>query len=230
MEMSAHYYVSRLSGERLRACYDRAPQRVRQYLDAEVNHVLDRVRAAATVLELGCGYGRVLGRLAQVERRLVGIDTSLESLALARRLVAPGGNCDLAVMNATALGFGDGVFDAVVCIQNGICAFHVDPVELVQEALRVTRPGGRLLVSSYADAFWPHRLHWFEQQAEDGLVGEIDYSATSRGEIVCKDGFQSSTFGPGQFTQLCRQLGVQPVIVEVDGSSVFCEISVGGAA
>ena len=230
MENPTDYYVRRLSGERLRACYERAPQRIRQYLDAEVDHVLDRVRAAASVLELGCGYGRVLGRLVQEGRWVVGIDTSLESLALARRSVARRGRCALSTMNATALGFGDGVFDAVVCIQNGICAFHVDPVRLVQEALRVTRPGGRLLVSSYADAFWPHRLLWFERQAEDGLVGEIDYSATSRGEIVCKDGFQSSTFGPGQFTQLCRQLGVQPVIVEVDGSSVFCEISVGGAA
>ena len=157
----------------------------------------------------------------------MGIDTSLESLALARRVVAPGGNCNLAVMNATALGFGDGVFDAVVCIQNGICAFHVDPVELVQEVLRVTRPGGRLLVSSYADGFWPHRLLWFERQAEDRLVGEE--STTLQPAARCARTVFNAGRWVQQFTQLCRQLGVQRVIVEVDGSSVFCEISVGGA-
>jgi 2-polyprenyl-6-hydroxyphenyl methylase/3-demethylubiquinone-9 3-methyltransferase len=230
MEMAAAYYVTRLSGDRLRRCYERAPWRVKQYLDAEIVYVLGRVQAASSVLELGCGYGRVLARLAQTTRWVVGIDTSLESLVLARELTAGYGRCELAVMDATALGFRDRSFDAVVCIQNGICAFRVNPRKLLQEALRVTRPGGRLLFSSYSETFWPHRLLWFEQQAEEGLLGEIDYSATSRGEIVCKDGFRSRTLGAKEFTQLCGQLGAQPMIVEVDESSVFCEIAAPSAA
>jgi len=220
------YYRTRLSGERLRSCYELAPQRVQQYLDAEISFVLGRVEAAESVLELGCGYGRVLVRLAQRTRRAVGIDTSLDSLELAHELTAGNGSCELTVMDATALGFRDRAFDMAVCIQNGICAFRVDPRKLLQEALRVTRPGGSVLFSSYADAFWPHRLAWFELQADQGLVGEIDYAATIRGEIVCKDGFRFATFGAEDFTQICADLSVQPTIVEVDDSSVFCEITI----
>jgi len=228
----AAYYRAQLSAERLRRCYELAPQRVRQYLDAELEHVLRRVQAleGASVLELGCGYGRVLVRLAQTARWVVGIDTSIESLVLAREATAGYGGCELSVMDASALGFRAGAFDVVVCIQNGICAFRVDPQTLLREALRVTRPGGRLLLSSYAEAFWPHRLRWFELQAEEGLVGELDYSATTRGEIVCKDGFRSATFGVNEFTRLCAELGVPSTIVEVDGSSVCCEMTVPGAA
>jgi len=220
------YYRTRLSGERLRSCYELAPQRVQQYLDAEISFVLGRVEAAESVLELGCGYGRVLARLAQKARRVVGIDTSLESLTFARELTADCRSCEVTVMDATALGFRDRAFDMAVCIQNGICAFRVDPRKLLQEALRVTRPGGSVLFSSYADAFWPHRLAWFELQADQGLVGEIDYAATIRGEIVCKDGFRFATFGAEDFTQICADLSVQPTIVEVDDSSVFCEITI----
>ena len=45
-------------------------------------------------------------------------------------------------------------------------------------AVDVTRPGGRVLFSSYAEAFWDHRLAWFRLQAREGLLGEIDEAAT----------------------------------------------------
>lgn len=62
----------------------------------------------------------------------------------------------------------------------------------------------------------------------EGLVGEIDHSATIPGEIVCKDGFRFGTFGANDFARLCAELGVQPTIAEVDESSVFCEVAVPG--
>jgi 2-polyprenyl-6-hydroxyphenyl methylase/3-demethylubiquinone-9 3-methyltransferase len=219
------YYRKRLSGERLRRCYEVAPPRAQQYLDAEISHVLGRVEPGASVLELGCGYGRVLIRLAQRAPRVVGIDTSFDSLELARELLAGCEGWELAVMDAVDLGFSDETFDLVACIQNGICAFRVDPRRLLEEALRVSRPGGRVLFSTYTDAFWPHRLHWFELQANEGLLGQIDHAATARGEIVCKDGFRSGTMDDDGFVQLCAPLGIQPAIVHVDDSSVFCEIS-----
>lgn len=226
----ANYYSTRLSGDRLRRCYELAPGRVRQYLDAELEHAVARVRAAASVLELGCGYGRALAGLAAAGRRVVGIDTSLDSLLLARKLGVPAARLELAAMEATTLAFPDRSFDAVVCIQNGICAFRCDPNALIREALRVAQPSGRVLLSSYSMAFWAHRLRWFELQAAEGLVGEIDYTATRPGEIVCKDGFRSGTIGVDGFQELCRRLDVEPTIAQVDDSSVFCEIAKAGAA
>ncbi|MGD2109726.1 MAG: hypothetical protein PVI86_10070, partial [Phycisphaerae bacterium] len=38
------YYAERLSAERLKRCYDIAPPRIQQYLDAEIRHVLGKVR------------------------------------------------------------------------------------------------------------------------------------------------------------------------------------------
>ncbi len=127
-------------------------------------------------------------------------------------------------MEASALAFADQVFDVVVCIQNGICAFAVNPEELVREAIRVLRPGGRAMFSTYADGFWSERLRWFECQAAAGLVGEIDYDQTVDGTVVCKDGFRSGTFGREAFRLLSTRLSVGAVITNVDDSSVFCEI------
>nr|CAI78842.1 hypothetical protein fc20 [uncultured bacterium] len=218
------YYAQRLSAQQLQRCYEIAPPRVRRYLDAEIKHVLARIGASDAVLELGCGYGRVLERLAARAEALVGIDTSASSLQAARRFLSAFPNCRILEMDAAALEFPDQTFDVVVCIQNGISAFHVDQRTLIAESIRVTRPGGRVLFSSYSERFWQQRLEWFRLQSDHGLLGEIDWNATRDGTIVCKDGFKATTVAPDEFRSLTAGFNVRRRIEEVDESSVFCEL------
>jgi SAM-dependent methyltransferase len=220
------YYESKLAGVRLQRCYQIAPPRVQQYLEAEIQHVLAALKPGDAVLELGCGYGRVVSRLTAVAGRVTGIDTSEESLALARSLFGADPGIEFLHMDAVQLGLLPDVFDAVVCIQNGICAFGVDPASLVREALRVARPGGQVLFSTYSDRFWPDRLAWFEAQAAAGLLGPIDYDASRNGVIACTDGFRAGRLAPHELQSICTRIGVQSTICEVDESSVFCQIIV----
>jgi ubiquinone/menaquinone biosynthesis C-methylase UbiE len=180
------------------------------------------------VLELGCGYGRVIERLAQhvSGNKLVGIDTSRSSLESAREAFQTNPFIHMYQMDARALGFADESFDKVVCIQNGISAFRIDPSDLLRESIRVTRNGGVCIFSSYSDKFWEHRLGWFELQAENGLVGEIDWDETHDGVIACKDGFRATTFSARNFRTLTDEFGYKATIREIDQSSIFCEICV----
>jgi 2-polyprenyl-6-hydroxyphenyl methylase/3-demethylubiquinone-9 3-methyltransferase len=220
------YYAEKLAADRLQKVYDLASEPVRRYLAAEMDHVQARLPVGGRVLELGCGYGRVLTALAPAAGLLVGIDTSYASLDLARHYLAGFPDVMLALMDAVRLAFPPATFDLVCCIQNGISAFRVDQRALMAAAVDVTRPGGRVLFSSYAEAFWDHRLAWFRLQAREGLLGEIDETATGRGVIVCKDGFRATTVTPDQFRSLSRGLGRQVTVDVVADASVFCEIPV----
>ena len=224
------YYSDTLSADRLRRCYEIAPPRVRQYLASEIAHVRERLRPDMEALELGCGCGRVVFELAGAARRVTGIDLSEQSIDLARRLAPPGAPVAFQVMDATRLGFADHAFDLTCCIQNGICAFHADEDVLLEEALRVTRPGGTVLFSSYAAGFWEPRLAWFELQAAEGLIGPIDRARTKDGTIVCLDGFSAGTCSPEAFERLARRHGLDSVLTEVDGSSLFLELTLPGRA
>lgn len=224
------YYTEKLSGKRLRRCYEIASPRVRRYLEAEIRHVLGRLQADHAVLELGCGYGRVALRLVEKAARVVGVDVSGKSIAMARELAGDDSRLGFFEMNALELEFPDREFDSVVCLQNGICAFNVDQASLIRESLRVLRPGGVLLVSTYSDRFWAERLAWFEAQAAEGLVGEIDHEATGDGTIVCRDGFRAARMTAEDFERLCARAGVRADIVEIDASVVFCEILKDGPA
>ncbi len=221
-----NYYAENLAAERLRTCYDLAPPRVKAYLEAEIDFVLQKTSSSMVVLELGCGYGRVLRRLIPRVQVAVGVDTSFPSLRMAQGVLGRTESLHLAQMDAAHLGFRDRTFDVTICIQNGISAFGVDQHRPFAEAVRVTRLGGTALFSSYSDGFWADRLRWFEIQSAHGLIGTIDYQTTGNGVIVCKDGFRATTVNAAGFRSLARVLGLAPNILEVDCSSLFCEVTV----
>lgn len=219
------YYEDKLSADKLKKCYEIALPRVRQYFDSELSHVMGKIKQGDNVLDLGCGFGRIMPGLARKAGMVVGIDNSYSSLMLAKETIHGISHCFLVGMNAKQLGFYDHTFDVTVCIQNGISAFHVDRLELLRESLRVTKPGGTVLFSSYSEKFWEHRLKWFEMQADADLLGEIDYDKTGNGKIVCKDGFIANTVGRSEFLSLTSGLDADVQIVEVDQSSLFCELT-----
>jgi SAM-dependent methyltransferase len=126
-----NYYGDHLSADRLRRVYELAPPRIVQYLEAEIDFLEKCLHHSDIILELGCGYGRVLKRICTGIRYVIGIDTSAMSLRSAAQDLNSLPNVALAQMDATRLGFYDEIFDSVICIQNGISAFHVDPFELV---------------------------------------------------------------------------------------------------
>jgi len=218
------YYAEKLSAEKLRRCYEIAPPRIQQYLDSEIEFVRLNINHEDRVIELGCGYGRVLPPLCQKAKLCMGIDNSLLSLKLAQEELSAYPNLLLATMNAADLAVADNSFHLTICIQNGLSAFKVDKFNLLKEALRITKSGGKILLSTYSENFWNDRLHWFELQSQHGLLGEIDYEKTSDGIIICRDGFKANTISPIEFRSLAAEFNLDCQIKEIDNSSLFCII------
>lgn len=220
------YYSDKLSAEQLKQCYQIATLRVKQYLNAEIQYVLEKIKPSDIVLELGCGYGRVLQKLCKKAKKVIGIDISKPSLELAKKLLKGNLNYQLFQMDAINLEFPNNFFDIVICIQNGISAFNVDKEDLIKEAVRVTKKGGLVLFSTYSDKFWEERLNWFILQSKAELIGEIDLTETRNGVIVTKDGFKATAIRPREFTSLTSGLNIDLKIEEIDNSSIFYDILV----
>ena len=108
----------------------------------------DRVR---TVLDVGAGvghWGRLVQHLLSPEATLVGIDREPQWVEEATRNAAAEGLADrfsYTQASAEDLPFEDASFDLVTC---QTLLIHVaDPRAVIREMLRVTKPGGLLLVS-----------------------------------------------------------------------------------
>lgn len=103
------------------------------------------------LLDIGCGQGRILKLLASRAHRAVGVDVDSDARRLARASVLVAGlpNCSLRQGDMYALPFRDAEFDTVVL--DDVLAAARDPVAAIREALRLLRPGGRLLMLQALD-------------------------------------------------------------------------------
>lgn len=110
------------------------------------------------VLEIGCGAGRIALELAPRCRSWVGADISARMLALASDRLRTFPNARLVQLSSVSLvQFKDKSFDVVYCTSVFGHLDEMDRWQYVEEAFRVLRPGGRLLVDNIdveSDAGW----------------------------------------------------------------------------
>lgn len=101
----------------------------------------------ASVLDIGCGTGELVAAYAEVGASVAGVDLSDGMLAIARERL--GGAADLRSADATELPFPDNRFDLVTA--SLILHELTSPVQqgVVAEMVRVTRPGGHLLIADF---------------------------------------------------------------------------------
>lgn len=110
--------------------------------------------AGHTVVDLASGEGYGAAWLAEVAESVIGIDIDGASVEHARARYAEHHNLKFVLGDIQALPLADSCVDAVTCFE---AIEHVEnPREVVEEVVRVLRPGGLLLVSTpnkavYAD-------------------------------------------------------------------------------
>jgi len=107
-------------------------------LEKEAEYVYHELKEAHRILDVGCGIGQFEQKLSELD--ITGLDNSKEMLEEARRR----SDKTFVLGNAENLSFDDSSFDAVFYVAT--LEFVDDYQKAIQEAWRVTKPYGKILV------------------------------------------------------------------------------------
>ena len=102
-----------------------------------------------TILDVGCGGGRTLSKLATAatQGKVYGIDYSKESVAVTKRMNARWlemGRVEVRQASVSHLPFQDGMFDLVTAVETHF--WWPDLAADMHEVFRVVKPGGNLVI------------------------------------------------------------------------------------
>jgi 2-polyprenyl-3-methyl-5-hydroxy-6-metoxy-1,4-benzoquinol methylase len=139
------------------------------------------------VLDVGCSQGIASILLAREGHRVIGIDREHEAIRAARERLDQEEaqvreRVEFRIAEGRAVGFANGSFDAVLLGE--VLEHQLDPGKLLEEARRVLRPGGRIVVTT------PYGVHPYPDHKEplylSALLGRLS-SKLSVAEIVLLD-------------------------------------------
>jgi SAM-dependent methyltransferase len=154
--------------------------------------------AGQRLVEIGCGIGTDLVRFARGGARVAGVDLSQTAVGLARQNLALHGQRGLPlVADGVTLPFADATQDVVYA--HGVLQYAPDPRRIVQEALRVLKPGGTAIFMVYNRVSWLHALSKVMKVAlehEDAPVLRL-YSIPEFRDLI--RGFSKTTIIPERF-------------------------------
>lgn len=110
-----------------------------------------RLGAGMELLEVGCAAGFLASGLSTLCARYSGVDVAPGAVRVARSLGIP--NATFRNADATALPFSDGMFDCSLSYDVFTNFPNFDySKRIIGEMIRVTKPGGRIMIGSLADA------------------------------------------------------------------------------
>jgi SAM-dependent methyltransferase/DNA-binding MarR family transcriptional regulator len=146
-----------------------------------------------SLLDLGTGTGRMLELFAKEIERGLGLDLSLEMLAVARAHLDRAGlkNCSVRQGDIYDIPLPRDSFDAVIIHQ--VLHFLDDSARAIREAARVLRPGGRLLIVDFA----PHDLEFLRAEHEHRRLGFAAETIRQWLEAAGLDVVRQQTLSPG---------------------------------
>ena len=153
------------------------------------------IKSDDVILDVGCGGGINVKRMAKSAKKVYGIDYSIESVKLSKEVnekLIDEGKVEIIEGNVKSLPFEDNTFDIVTAFET--VYFWPDIEKCFAEVKRVLKPGGIFLIGletngsdNFIMKFWGHFID-MEMYDDDEITSFLESNDFSDITVYLRDG------------------------------------------
>lgn len=203
LSMSIDFHKDASHDDFIYRCQQLATPPIQALMRAEAEFLRALPETADSVLEIGCGSGRILEALADRSRVLAGIDLVFANLRYSRQRVAR----EMLLLQGDALRmpFADGEFAVATVMINTLGNFGEAQIPLLREMRRV----GRIVVAGcYSTHAETAQREWYAIMHAHGFLGTVDESKSTPFVCITTDGYRSERFDESKLSALFAAAGM----------------------
>lgn len=183
-----------------------------EYLEREEQKVKEVIRGGK-VLDVGCGNGRSTQILSKISDEVVGIDFSERPLEQAQKRCP---EVRFYLEDAKSTHFDNDSFDFIVMLWNTFGNLYSSGNHVLQEARRIVKPGGKVLMSVLSENVLDV---YFDMLKQNGLV----VLHQDENYIFLREGLVSERFSKAKLEDICRANNLTSRIERLTDISYWCE-------
>jgi len=184
------------------------PQLIQEFLDGEIEFINKHIKPNKEILEIGCGYGRLLKLLSKSSERVWGIDFSRTLLKKAKENLKNYNNIGILEMNATNLKFNQESFDYCLCLDASFGNMPKIEIDVLREMKKVTKKGGEIIISVFSENAKDFQIKNYERI---GLTNIQDDGIA----VTTSEGMYSRRFSKEDLINLFRDIGMECNIIKI---------------
>ncbi len=193
------------------------PKEIEEYLEKETACLRNIVKSGESVIDIGCGTGRVLWALQDIAGMCVGVDFSEHHVDAARKLLKDTG---IFLADAKKMNFKDNFFDCVLCVYNTFGNLGEDKVSVLREMRRIVKPDGRIILSVYSENALDTQLRFYKML-------ELNVEKMDDCAVYLREGLRSERFSEEMLRKLVEEAGGLCVEIKaLTRISYICEVRI----
>jgi 2-polyprenyl-6-hydroxyphenyl methylase/3-demethylubiquinone-9 3-methyltransferase len=196
-----------------------SPPLFKIWFKKENSYLRKIITKGSVVLDVGCGSGKNIKEIANVAERVVGIDNDELFFKENKKILLEFKNVEVFLEDAQRMHFKNNTFDYTICMGATFGNFGLNKTKILREMKRVTKKGGKIIVSVYSEKALPVRLKVYQK------IGFLVNKVSRDGTVVGENGVISEQFSKEKLSNIFNKSGLNAKIIKLGFIAYLCEAS-----
>lgn len=193
---------------------------IKDWFKKEKIYLKTNIKKDSIVLDVGCGFGRDIILLTKIAKEIVGIDNDRKLFLEINKELSKYKNVKIFLEDAKKMHFCNDFFDYVICMGNTFGNLGKDQVQILKEMKRVTKEGGRIIISVYSEKALNIRIKEYRRV-------KVKIKKVKDGKFYSIEGITSEQFTKEKLKRIFKSAGLKNFkIINLNPISYLCEIDV----